>query len=99
MRQRILDMLKGLEKVYPPKDKCHHALTYAQYGSDETGWSEELALQVSVKEGFICFFLDDNDMDKSVDEFISDILSLINKPLEGAQISGEQFSYTPKDPA
>jgi hypothetical protein len=47
MRQRLIDLLKALEAVIPPPRNCHHALTFASYGSDEAGWTDQLAVQIN----------------------------------------------------
>jgi hypothetical protein len=42
----ILEFLKRLEDVIPPPTNCHHAITYAQHGSDLEGWTDKLAVHV-----------------------------------------------------
>ena len=69
MKQRLLNLLKRLEQVIAPPQFCHHVITYAQYGSDARGWEDRLALQVSVEGELMCFFLDDEDLQKDPDEF------------------------------
>jgi hypothetical protein len=61
---KLLEFLKQLEKAVPPPDKCHHALMYSQYGSEETKWEDKLCLQVNVNGVFFPFFLDDDEFNE-----------------------------------
>jgi hypothetical protein len=61
MRQQLIDLLKTLESAVPPPPNCHHAITFARYGSDEAGWVDKLALQVNYCGEFYCYFLDEGD--------------------------------------
>ncbi len=75
-RPFLLALLKGLEAAVPPPPNCHHAITYAQYGSNAEGWQDRLALQVNVAGTFWCFFIDDGDDDpKAIIDFVVKDLS------------------------
>ena len=78
MRQFLIDLLKALEVAVPPPSHCHHVLSYARYGSDEAGWSDELALQINKDGVFHCFFLDDDDLSGSVPCLIDRIFAYLN---------------------
>ena len=62
MRNYLIEFLKMLEAAIPPPVNCHHALTYAQYGSDADGWQDKLALQINLLGDFHCFFFDEDDL-------------------------------------
>jgi hypothetical protein len=62
MRQFLIDFLKAVEADIPPPARCHHVLTYARYGSNDTGWEDKLALQINDAGDFKCFFLEDSDL-------------------------------------
>jgi hypothetical protein len=80
MNQRtfLIKFLKRLEHVIPPPNKCHHSITYAKYGSDLDGWTDELALQLNIDGKFVCVFLDEADFDYTIDELIASIGNSIN---------------------
>lgn len=61
LRESLLTFLRGLEIAVPPPPNCHHALTFARYGSDEVGWVDKLALQINHEGKFYCFFMDEGD--------------------------------------
>lgn len=61
MHKYLLVFLKALEKEVPPPANCHHAITYAQYGSDLSGWEDRLAVQINRDGEFSCIFLDERD--------------------------------------
>lgn len=63
MREQLMSFLKRLEEEIPPAPKCHHAMTFARYGSDDTGWAEQLAIQVNDSGRFYTFFLDEGDLE------------------------------------
>ncbi len=76
MREHLLNFLKRLEKEIPPALKCHHAITFARYGSDQTGWTEHLAIQVNDSGKFHTFFLDDGDLenpDATITQMVKDL--------------------------
>ena len=79
MRQFLIDLLKGLESAVAPASGCHHAITYAQYGSDETGWDDKLAVWINGKGGEQprCFFIEPDDESKSADEIIREIAAQV----------------------
>jgi hypothetical protein len=63
-RQFLIRLLIELERLVPPPPLCHHAITYAQFGSDAKGWEDKLALQVNVGGVFHCLFVEEDDFDK-----------------------------------
>lgn len=77
-RQFLIDMLMGLEAAIPPPAGCHHAITYAQYGSEDAGW-DRLALQVNHGSEFHLFYLDDSDFDSSPAEVIEQIVAIMSE--------------------
>jgi hypothetical protein len=85
MHQWLLDFLKGLESVIPPPANCHHVITFAQYGSDQDGWEDRLALQVNVGGKFYCFFFDANDMTQEPRKIIESIGELLKSADATAQ--------------
>jgi hypothetical protein len=82
-----MEFLKALEAALPPPERCHHCMMYAQYGSDETGWSDRLMLQVNKVGKFYPFFLDDNDFAEGDAALISEIKGLLASGDEKFQIS------------
>lgn len=96
MHQYLLDFLKELEKVIPPPENCHHALTFAQYGSSECGWDDRLALQVNIAGTFSCVFLSAADLEKSVVELTEEIRAILRAPTENAQLGVSFGQYTGK---
>jgi hypothetical protein len=86
MHRYLLDFLKELERVIPPPENCHHAFTYAQFGSNEMGWSDRLALQVNIGGEFHCLFLDPPDFDMSVVELVEVLRDFLRVPKEHAQL-------------
>jgi len=70
MRRFWIAFLKDLERLLPPPLHCHHALTYAQYGSDKAGWEDKLALQINRGGTFLCVFLDESDCDFRPDDLV-----------------------------
>jgi hypothetical protein len=79
MKQFLIDLLKSLESIVAPPPNCHHAITYAKFGSDETEWQDELALQVNKDGEFLCFFLDDEDFAQKPEEVANKIGTIILK--------------------
>lgn len=61
-REYLMRFLKRLEELIPPPANCHHCITYAQFGSDETGWADQLAIQINRDGKFYCLFLDETDL-------------------------------------
>jgi hypothetical protein len=80
LRAYLIDVLKNLEAAIPPPPNCHHAITYAQYGSDETGWEDRLALQVNKEGTFHCVFIDAEDFLKPVMQFVFGVVECVNAP-------------------
>lgn len=78
MRTFLLETMKLLETIVIPPTGCHHAITYAQYGSDQDGWEDRLALKVLRDGRFHCLFLDDSDFDKTPAELVADIAFVLN---------------------
>lgn len=58
----IKEFLKSLEARIAPPVGTHHSLTFAQFGSDENGWKDELCLCVVRHNGSDKFFLSDSDL-------------------------------------
>lgn len=80
MRQKLIDLLRDIERCIPPPENCHHCLTFAQYGSDVDGWKDKLCLQLNIAGKFQQFFLDDEDFDKPPFDLIYKILELLRTP-------------------
>ena len=104
MTGRLINFLKALEAAVPPPPHCHHALTYARYGSEEKGWEDRLALQIAATSSevtgepiFYCLFLDDDDLCKPVDELIIEIVVVLNTPDPAAQTSDTPTRYFPHE--
>lgn len=96
-RKFLIDFLKQLEAAIPPPDKCHHAITYAQYGDEECGWDDRLAVQVNHHGKFICFLLDDADCAKVPAQIVAEIKSYVDLDKPGAQIGAGFGQYLPTD--
>jgi hypothetical protein len=62
VKQFLIELLKSLEVVIPPPKGCHHAITFARYGSSRAAWQDRLALQINREGKFYCFFLDEDDL-------------------------------------
>ena len=75
----LVETLKLLESKAPPPAKCHHAITYARYGSDESGWDDKLALQVNQGGVFQCLFLDEEDFTKSPSALVAEIVQVLSE--------------------
>jgi hypothetical protein len=80
MRQFLIDLLKRLEAAVPPPPKCHHAITFARYGSDEVGWTDKLALQVNANHTFYCFFLEEDDLPDDPQRVIDYVVKSLASP-------------------
>lgn len=76
----LIDLLKGLEAEVPPPPRCHHAITYAKYDSDEAGWTDKLALQVYYNGKFFCFFIDDDDLADNLQRTIAFVKESLASP-------------------
>ena len=77
MRQWLIDFLKELERLIPPPEGGHHALTYAQYGSDDEDWTDQLKLTVFDGGVFRPFFLDEEDLNRTPKVVATDVLGLV----------------------
>lgn len=98
-RKLLIDLLKGLEKAVPPPPRCHHAITFAQYGSDTEGWQDRLALQVNHEGRFHCFFLDDRDL---TGDLYKRVIEPVRIAIAAGQTASEQMGvafgqYLPSD--
>ena len=69
MKKKLLEFLKALEVAVPPPSG-HHAITFCQYGSDETGWEDRLGLHVRIGNGARTVFIEDKDLELSVEDFV-----------------------------
>lgn len=94
MRDKLLYFLKTLESEIPPASKCHHAITFAQFGSDSEGWEDKLALQISHGGAFHCFFIEAGDFDKPAEDLIAEIKRGLEQPMPNAQVSDAPFRYS-----
>lgn len=74
MRNRLLSFLKKMEEVLPPPSRAHHALVFAQYGSDSAGWSDQLALQINDGGRFYAYFIEEGDFEMELDDLASEIV-------------------------
>jgi hypothetical protein len=93
MRQFLLDLLKRMEFLVSPPEHCHHVISYAQYGSDEAGWEDNIALQVNYDGKFLCFFLFDDDFEKSGAQVADEIAELMRDGTQGMQLGIAQGQY------
>lgn len=76
MRTRLLEFLRSLEQAIDPG--CgHHAITFARYGSDSTGWGERLALHVHFHNGSQTLFLEEGDLEKPAAQLTAEIKDLL----------------------
>lgn len=94
MKNKLINILKDLEKVIPPTKLGHYAITYARYGNDIDGCQDELALQINDDGKFYTVFLDENDFDnpeliKNLQVSIEDIRNNNDKYQLG--VSGVQY--------
>ena len=96
MRQRLIDLLKALEAAIPPPLNCHHALTFARYGSDETEWADQLAAQINSAGVFHCFFLDEADFENGPDQVAAEIVALLAENNPSAQLGVGPGQYLPE---
>jgi hypothetical protein len=93
-RKFLIDVLKQLEAAIPPPQHCHHAITFARYGSDLTGWEDKLALQINSGGKFHCFFLDDQDFRTEPARFVESVVHLMSEHDENAQLGVAFGQYT-----
>ena len=90
---QILDFLRHMEEHLPPPPNSHHAITRTQYGSDETGWEERLAIQVNLDGKFLCFFLDAEDLEKAPESLVAEIVTLAKNPPPNTQLGVSSGRY------
>lgn len=95
MRQWLIDFLKEAERLIPPPENCHHAITYAQHGSNTLGWTEKLAFQVNKGGEFFCFFLDPDDMDMEPAKLARIVAGMLDVPDPAAQRGVALGHYIP----
>lgn len=95
MRQYLIDLLKCLEAAIPPPANCHHAITFAQFGSDETEWEDRLALQINRGGIFHCIFLDDDDLQCFPDYVAAHVVKLLAQDMPNAQLGVGLGKYLP----
>ena len=78
MRKWLNEFLFLLEQAYPPPAGAHHAITGGQYGSDETGWTVVLTLQMNRHlegKGFHTFLFDDADFEGTPEALVAQIIT------------------------
>jgi hypothetical protein len=73
-RQYLINFLKELESTIPPY--IHHSITFAQYGSDQSGWEDRLQLTLNTKTCHQALFLEQSDFGKPVHQLIAEILRI-----------------------
>ena len=93
MREYVITLLKQMEEAIAPPQHCHHALTYARYGSDESGWVDKLALQVNQNGSFHCFFIDEGDDLNPPEDIVAEIVGMILIPDPGEQLGAGFGQY------
>ncbi len=76
-RNFLIDFFKQLEAAIPPSPNCHHVICYAQYGSDEDGWEDRLAVKINQSGEILCFFIESEDEEKSVAELVRSFKDLL----------------------
>lgn len=82
----LIEFLKGLEASIPPPENCHHGITFAQYGSDKTGWMDMVAVQVNKHGKFHCFFLEESDFESDPSIAVAKIKSTFSNPDPHSQL-------------
>lgn len=78
MREKLMQLLALLEAAIPPGDEHHHSITYCQYGSVETDWTNKLGLNVKLPNGWQTFFLEDCDLDKHPEALVDEICAEVS---------------------
>lgn len=80
----LRSLLKALEARIPPARHPdaiaagHHAITFCQYGSAETGWTDQLGLHLRLTPAWNqVVFLDDTDLEKPIDQLVDEIVMLL----------------------
>jgi hypothetical protein len=72
----VFAFLKELEWKIEPPNGHHHTLRYGSIGSDGHGWEYLLVLTIVGHNGSQNYLIRQADMDKTVAELISDIVTL-----------------------
>lgn len=78
MKKRIMEFLKLLESALPPPEGAHHSITFAQYGSDDAGWDDRLALGLREGGTTRIVFLEDGDLERPPSELVTEITQLVS---------------------
>jgi hypothetical protein len=107
MRNYLIEFLKMLEVAIPPPENCHHAITYARYGSDADGWQDKLALQINLLGEFHCIFLEEDDLSLNAEKTVKEIERILFTPMSAEQLGvalgqylpGSEVKRPPKAPA
>lgn len=86
MKSYLIEFLRRLEFLCPPPPNCHHAITFAQYGSDADGWEDRVALQVNINGTFRCFFFDEEDFAKGPIDLANEVGEMIRSPRDTDQL-------------
>lgn len=77
-RDQLLGLLRDLETAVPPIEGTHHAIFRCQYGSDERGWEDRLAIRVS---GPVIrnLFLEQSDFEKPRALLVADCVARVHE--------------------
>lgn len=73
VREFLIAFLKLTEETIVPPAHCHHAIVFAQYGSDSTGWVDQLALQINDGGKFFAYFIEPKDFGLGVGSLVAEI--------------------------
>lgn len=88
MVKKLIDIMTLLEIAVPPPANCHHMITCAKFGSDETGWEDRLLVQINKDGVFFSLFWDEEDFALPVAELVALMVQMLNEPLaEDFQVS------------
>lgn len=79
MKQWLTTLLVKLEEVLPPTPGAHHAITAASYGSDETGWEDQLALHLMIPNGRVTVFLEEDDFAKTSESVVTEVVQMLSR--------------------
>jgi hypothetical protein len=72
MVEKLLAILNALEERYPPVNLGHHALIAGENGS-------ELCLMLALPGAFPTFFIEDADLELTVEEFVVEVAGLVDE--------------------
>lgn len=78
MAFKILELLMALEAEFPPPINAHHAMHAAKYGNDQEGWRDQLALTLNLNGVFRTLFMEEDDIERPLDEVLLDIRGIIS---------------------